>query len=80
MSTPDANGWFDMPAPEDGTRVLFHDPRYGMREGNQPKGHAPGSWTFKVFSKRKAWWIGTDFSREYVPTKWCVLPKPPVSL
>jgi hypothetical protein len=64
-------------APEDGTRVLFYDPRRGMREGNMPKGYSPGTWTFKQFSPRKAWWTGREFYDSYTPTHWMPLPAPP---
>lgn len=65
--------------PADGTRVLLYDPRRGSREGNRPAGHNFGMWTWRVFSKRKAWWTGHEFSDRYDPTHWMHLPPPPPS-
>jgi hypothetical protein len=57
MNSEDWHLIANVPAPEDGTRVVFFSPTKGQWIGNEPLGHGRGDWVWDGVN-----WLGKSHS------------------
>jgi hypothetical protein len=72
MNSEDWHLIANVPAPEDGTRVVFFSPTKGQWIGNEPLGHGRGDWVWDGVN-----WLGKSQSLSKDETHWAYLRSSP---